>query len=245
MEDPQRPLPPRSPSDRARGWIEWFGLGRIVASALAMVIVCAGAYWLVQTPPPPTEAMLPVVTTTTIAPGGPSTTGPPGPESVPGSATAIRPLASPSVIVVHVAGAVAMPGVYELAPNARVQRAIEAAGGPLPDADPNTLNLAAPLSDGARIYVPRIGEVVPPTVAAPGPPVDASAGPVEGVPTIVDVNTASAVELEALPGVGPATATAIVAERDRNGPFLSVDDLDRVPGIGPTKIEALRELVST
>ena len=245
MEDPQRPLPPRSPSDRARGWIEWFGLGRIVASALAMVIVCAGAYWLVQTPPPPTEAMLPVVTTTSVAPGGAPTTAPPGPESVPGSASG-PPLASPSVIVVHVAGAVAMPGVYELDPNGRVQGAIVAAGGPLPDADPNTLNLAAPLSDGGRIYVPRVGEVVPPTVATPGPPADGSSGPVDGeVPAIVDVNTASAVELETLPGVGPATATAIVTERDRNGPFLSVDDLDRVPGIGPTKIEALRELVRT
>jgi len=245
MEDPQRPLPPRSPSERARGWIEWFGLGRIVASALAMVIVCAGAYWLVRIPPPPTEAMLPVVTPTTPAPAGPPTTGAPGAESAPDSATGAT-LGSPSVIFVHVAGAVAMPGVYELDPNARVQGAIVAAGGPLPDADPNTLNLAAPLSDGARIYVPRIGEVVPPTVAMPGPQPNASTDPAgDGAPTVVDVNTASAVELEALPGVGPATATAIVAERDRNGPFLSVDDLDRVPGIGPTKIEALRELVST
>ena len=116
-----------------------------------------------------------------------------------------------------------------------------AADGPLPDADPNSLNLAAPLSDGSRIYVPRVGEEVPPGVMA----ADAPTGSVAVATTIVDVNEANAAALEELPGVGPATATAIVAERDRNGPFLSVDDLDRVPGIGPTKIEALRELVTT
>ena len=205
-----------------------------------MVIVCAGAYWLVRTPPPPTEAMLPTVSTATLATDGPPIASPTGPESSRYPATDI-PLASPSVIVVHVAGAVVTPGVYELTSNARVQGAIAAADGPLPDADPNSLNLAAPLSDGSRIYVPRVGEEVPPSVMA----ADAPTGGVAAATTIVDVNEATAAALEELPGVGPATATAIVAERDRNGPFLSVDDLDRVPGIGPTKIEALRGLVTT
>jgi competence protein ComEA len=184
--------------------------------------------------------MLPTVSTTTPATDGPplaSPTGPASSQDPPTDAT----LPSPSVIVVHVAGAVVTPGVYELTSTARVQGAIAAADGPLPDADPNSLNLAAPLSDGSRIYVPRVGEEVPPSMTA----TDAPTGVVEPGTTIVDVNEATAAALEELPGVGPATATAIVAERDRNGPFLSVDDLDRVPGIGPAKIEALRELVTT
>ena len=113
----------------------------------------------------------------------------------------------------------------------------------MPDADPNALNLAAPLVDGSRIYVPMVGEeVAPPTVAVGAPTAESTA---PATVTVIDVNEATAADLEDLPGVGPATATAIVAERDRNGPFLSVDDLDRVPGIGPAKIEALRELVTT
>jgi competence protein ComEA len=142
---------------------------------------------------------------------------------------------------VHVAGAVAAPGVYELAAGSRVDGAIAAAGGPTPEANPNALNLAAPLVDGSRIHVPLIGEDVPSPVVTVGTTI---AGEAPGS-TIVDVNSATSTELETLPGVGPATALAIVTERDRNGPYLSVDDLDRVPGIGPAKIEAFRDLVTT
>ena len=127
------------------------------------------------------------------------------------------------------------PGVYQLAGDARVRDAIVAAGGPTDAADWNTLNLAAAIGDGAKVYVPVEGEDVPPT-QQPNP----TGADEAGLP--IDVNAAGAAELELLPGVGPATATAIITERERNGPFLDVDDLDRVPGIGPAKLDALRDL---
>jgi competence protein ComEA len=137
-------------------------------------------------------------------------------------------------VTVHVTGAVARPGVYELPAGSRVQDAVDLAGGSTPEGDPNSLNLAAVVGDAARVYVPLVGEDAPLLVA--GEPVPQ--GP-------VDVNRASAGELDDLPGIGPATAAAIVTERERNGPFVSVDDLDRVQGIGPVKLEGLRDLVTT
>ena len=215
----------RSPAERARAWVEWFGIGRLVAASVATVVVGVGAVWLIRTPPPATEASLPRASTTTaVAPTSEAPAGAPG--------------TSP-VVLVHVAGAVVEPGVYELTGAARVRDAIVAAGGPTEIADWNALNLAAAVGDGVKVYVPHIGEDVPPSLTLPIPTeTGRPMGP-------IDVNVASADELEALPGVGPATASAIVTERDRNGPFLDVDDLDRVPGIGPAKLEALRDLVTT
>ena len=225
MEPLPRPVPPRSVTERARAWVEWFGIGRLLAASVATVIVCAGAVWLVRTPPPATEASLPRATTTSLAPDTP-----PAIAVIPGA---------PAVVLVHVAGAVIEPGVYELAGDARVRDAIVAAGGPTEIADWNALNLAAVVGDGIKVYVPSVGEVVPPSLTVPVSPVGGQpAGP-------IDVNVASPAELESLPGVGPATAAAIVTERERNGPFLDVDDLDRVPGIGPAKLDALRGLVAT
>jgi competence protein ComEA len=216
---------PRSPAERARGWIEWFGIGRLLASSVATLVVCVGAVWLIRTPPPATEASLPRVTITTVAtPASEPTAAPPG---------------APAAVLVHVAGAVVEPGVYELAGDARVRDAIVAAGGPAATADWNALNLAAAVADGVKVYVPSVGEDVPPSLTVPAP---VGAGQQTGQ---IDVNVATAGELESLPGVGPATANAIVTDRERNGPFLDVDDLDRVPGIGPAKLEALRDLVTT
>jgi competence protein ComEA len=220
VEPLSRPTAPQSLTDRTRAWVEWFGVGRLVAASVATLIVCAGAYWLVRTPSPPTEASLPVASTTTLE----------GPETTPPVAE------TPVRVLVHVAGAVAEPGVYELLPGARVRDAVVAAGGPTAEADWNALNLAAVVADASRVYVPVVGEEVPvepsPETAAAG------AGP-------IDVNRATVDQLDELPGIGPATATAIVTERERNGPFVDVDDLDRVPGIGPAKLEALRDLVTT
>jgi competence protein ComEA len=225
VEPLSRPVPPRSPAERARSWIEWFGVARLVAASVATIVVCAGAVWLLRTPPPATEASLPRATTTSVA--------------TPASAPVVAEPPAASRVLVHVAGAVIEPGVYELGGNARVRDAIVAAGGPTGIADWNALNLAAAVADGTKVYVPSVGEDVPPSLTMPA---RAEAGQ-PAAP--IDVNVATADELEALPGVGPATATAIVTERERNGPFLGVDDLDRVPGIGPAKLDALRDLVTT
>jgi competence protein ComEA len=140
-----------------------------------------------------------------------------------------------TAVVVHVAGAVLHAGVYTFSAGSRVVDAVQRAGGLAADADPDAVNLAALLVDGQRVYVPRIGEPAPPLVDGGGP--TTVAGP-------IDLNRATADELDALPGVGPATAAAIVAYREQHGPFGTVDDLADVRGIGPAKVEALRGLVT-
>lgn len=222
MEPMSRPASQPTPAERARAWIEWFGVGRLIAASVATLIVCAGGLWLASSPPPPTEASLPMASTTTI--------------DAPSTAATTTVAAS---VLVHVAGAVVEPGVYELPAGARVRDAVEAAGGPTETADWNALNLAAVVVDASRVYVPVVGEALPATPALGSDGTDAArSGP-------IDVNRATVAELDELPGVGPATAEAIVTERERNGPFVGVDDLDRVPGIGPAKLEALRDLVTT
>jgi len=136
---------------------------------------------------------------------------------------------APGVVVVHVAGAVVRPGVYTLDSSARVVDAIEAAGGASADAELHRLNLAALLVDGEQILVPRPGEELPTPVGEVGGP--------------VDLNRADAIALQELPGVGPATAAAIVSHRDEHGPFQTVDDLLDVPGIGPAKLAAIADAV--
>jgi competence protein ComEA len=159
----------------------------------------------------------------------------------------------PSTVVVHAAGAVAAPGLYDLARGSRVDDLLVAAGGPTADADLDRLNLAATLTDGERIWVPRRGELQPPPLVSgggagsepdsePGNEVGSGgAGAPEEAP--VDLNTATVDELDTLPGIGPATAEAIVAHREANGPFTSVDQLIDVRGIGEAKLAQLRERV--
>ncbi len=234
MEPFPRPTPPSSPADRIRSWVVWFGVGRLVAAAVATVVVVAGGIWLVRSPPPSTEASLPMATTTV---GTPPTSDPPVDAQAPTSA-------SPTSVVVHVAGAVVHPGVYELPTGARVRDALTAAGGPTPGAEGDALNLAAPLADGVRVYVPAVGET-PPGELISGVAPSGDSAEVSSPVGPVDLNRATATELDVLPGVGPATAAAIVDERERNGPFAGVDDLERVPGIGPAKLAAIRDLVTT
>lgn len=149
-------------------------------------------------------------------------------------------------LVVHVAGAVRHPGVYALPAGARVVDAIRAAGGEREDGAAWVLNLAARVLDGDRIYIPRRQEVTAQGVVSVGRdgslpgPVGTSATGV-GAPMRVDINHASAEELDAVPGIGPALAQRIVAYRRANGPFARVEDLTRVPGIGPRTLEAMKE----
>lgn len=145
--------------------------------------------------------------------------------------------ASPSpaeVVLVDVAGWVRRPGVYEFAEGARVIDAIEAAGGPRRGAMLSALNLAAPLVDGTQVLVPKQGE------AGAVAPV-AGGGSLSG---LVNINTASASELEELPGIGEVLAQAIVDHRTEHGPFASVDDLLDVSGIGDATLDDLRDLVT-
>jgi len=139
-------------------------------------------------------------------------------------------------VVVHVAGAVASPGVVRLAAGSRVLDALTAAGGAAPDADLTLLNLARVLVDGEQVLVSRPGDV-PAAAAVPAGTPDAAA---PGTP--VDLNTADAAALDALPGIGPVLAQRIVEHRSER-PFGSVDELADVRGIGPTALERLRDLV--
>ena len=219
-----RPAPPRSPLDRFREWIIWFGPGRLAATALAVLAVVAGGMWLLKGSPGRAEDQLPFATHSA------STTA--------SSAATFPTTTAAAAVVVYVTGAVTVPGVYTLALPARVTDAVAAAGGAGAQADLNVVNLAAALHDGERVYVPKVGEVIP-AVAAGEPSTGSTvpAGP-------VNVNSATADQLDVLPGVGPTTAAAIIAHREQHGPFQSVDQLGDVRGIGPAKLDALRGLVT-
>lgn len=141
--------------------------------------------------------------------------------------------ADPAEVVVDAAGAVARPGVYQVPARSRVADVLTAAGGPGPDADLDQVNLAATVADGDRVYIPHKGERPPDASAAAGAP---GAQP-------LDLNQATVDQLDALPGVGPSTARAIVAWRTEHGRFRRVDDLLDVRGIGPAKLDALRSEV--
>lgn len=149
----------------------------------------------------------------------------------------------PGRIIVHVSGAVDDPGVVRLEVGSRVFEAVELAGGSTSSADLERVNLAAPLVDGERIHVPTIGQHDVPEVVLPDRTV--IVGPEPGVTplTVVDVNQATLAELQSLPGVGPATAAAIVRTREERGSYLTIEDLLAVPGIAETRLEQLRPYV--
>jgi competence protein ComEA len=140
--------------------------------------------------------------------------------------------AAPALLVVDVVGAVRRPGLLRLGKGARIADAVARAGGATARADLAQVNLAAPLADGEQVVVPARGGAGSGAVAAGTP----STGPVH-------LSTATAEQLDALPGVGPVTAQKIVDYRTQHGTFSSVDELDAIPGIGPAKLDQLRGLV--
>ena len=150
--------------------------------------------------------------------------------------------ASPAILIVHVAGQVRRPGVYEFREGDRVVDAIDAAHGPRKHADLDALNLAAPLTDGQQVLVPAAA--TGPAVAGGGPSGGATGGAPAASGGLVNVNTASAEELEALSGIGPVLAQAIIDYRTDNGPFPTVDALLDVSGIGPATLEEIRDQVT-
>jgi len=210
---------PSATTDAARRGPSWLALG-----AVALALVAAGMAVLVLARDEPTISVDGAVGIG-VGSAGQGGTWSPDPTS-------------PAVLVVDVDGAVVRPGVYRLKPGARVADAIAAAGGYGAAVDvvraDRQLNLAAPVSDGAEIHVPARGES---EVA------DSGATPGAGGTGLINLNTASADELDTLPGVGPATAAKIIAARDA-GLFTSVDDLLTRRAVGSATLEKLRPLVT-
>ncbi|WP_138444280.1 ComEA family DNA-binding protein [Sinomonas susongensis] len=221
----------------------------VLSARLAAVVVCilgvvAGLWWWSAVSSPPDVRSI-----------GPRDATPSGAGHRPATAEtatlAPRESEGAAVIVVHVAGAVGRPGVYQLPQGSRIHDAISAAGGALPNGEPDRLNLAAEIDDGARIAVPRQGEPMEEGAGA-GPVAQASltqGGRTTGSRSAsgaakVNLNTASAQELAQLPRVGPVLAQRIVEYREQHGRFSSPEDLDGVPGIGPKMLESLLPLVS-
>lgn len=246
--------------DRGR-WLRGLHPGAILAAVLAVAVVVAVVVWR---RPAPIEDRLPIAATGTASDAASNTAGAEEPAAGQGgnagsltTTTALDgpapdgPTApgGPTELVVHVAGAVAAPGVVRLGAGTRVTDAVSAAGGLRADADPDRINLAAPLTDGQRVVVPILGQPVPvevlPSGSAAGPGSAGASGTADGSPAaLIDINTATESQLEELPGVGPATAAAIVAHRESEGAFATVDSLLDVRGIGEAKLDALRDLVT-
>lgn len=221
-------------------WCAYFGPRRIVAVSASLL--CAGVvvWWLVHPSGPTLESVAPRAS-------GAS-------EALP--STSLAPL----TVKVHVAGGVKNPGVYQLSSQGRVIDAVNAAGGAVSSADLESINLAQTLVDTEQIFVPlrsqarsrisvapRLRPKTSTTVATN----NSSSNPANSGETSqarsdgnININTASATELDVLPGVGPSTAQAIVAYRKKKGPFARVEDLLNVPGIGPAKLSQMRNQIS-
>jgi len=162
------------------------------------------------------------------------------PPPKPTTAATITPLP----IRVYVSGAVLVPGVYALPWDSRVEDAVAAAGGGAADADLPRVNLAARLRDEQQIYVPGQAEAVTPVLPTAPPPAS-STGTSRTPGQKININTASAAELEALPGIGPVLAQRIIDYRQANGPFGRLEDIKKVKGIGDKTFEDLKDLIAT
>lgn len=221
----------RVATNTLRHWVVFMGLRRLIGAGVSCVVVLCVGWWLLRSPAPPVELSIPRVPTTQLS-----------------ASTMLTPTTIPTSITVHVAGAVEKPGVYVLAPQARVIDAVAAAGGPTRSADVNAINLASPLVDSEQIIVPRRGEKAIRPDASSRPSSDSSTKEPsykkDGQNSLININTASATELETLPGVGPSTAKAIITYRTTVAPFSSIDDLLQVSGIGPAKLEAIRAYIA-
>ena len=150
----------------------------------------------------------------------------------------------PEKILIEIKGHVRKPGVFELPADSRLHAAIELAGGFLPEADALTLNLAMKLTDEMSIYVPKTGETIeaPPVIASPAAPAGTAAAP--SGDGLININTADEAGLTTLSGIGPSKAAAIIAYREENGPFASLEALKEVAGIGDKTFEKLKDSIS-
>jgi competence protein ComEA len=211
---------------RAAGQALEIAPNHVIALLVLASCACAGLVVLWWTAGPAT------------APAGPPaglTATPPPPSGAPSVAPADQ-------TVVHISGAVASPGVRTLPADARVDDAVRAAGGARPSARTDQLNLARPLRDGEQIHVPTASEVAADAASATGGGSTAATG--AGPAGLVNLNRATAAELEELPGVGPVLAERIMAFREANGGFRSVSELQQVSGIGEKTYAELEHLVT-
>ena len=235
--------------EKCSHFLKWYGPARAFATAGSVAVVCVGAWWLLRAPAPPLENSIPLVS---IASASDSSSS-----SVVGAIPSTT-LVGVREVVVHVAGAVNTPGVYRLKPTARVIDAVNAAGGVTVSADTAAVNLALPLLDAEQVYIPTRSSKKPHTTVAvqrklpttPSSPSSTVATAIVGATessvksALVNINTATALELEELPSVGPSTAKAIVSFRTKNGPFGKAEDLLKVPGIGDGKLAAMKPFVA-
>jgi len=160
-----------------------------------------------------------------------------------GESVVLRPAPTPEGVVVYITGAVVRPGLYSLPEKSRVGDAIDAAGGFLADAEKSEFNLAALVEDGTQIDVPFVAN----STAQATAPFNVIKTPTPiGTPAnnLININTASLAELDALPGIGPTTAQKIIDYRNQNGPFASIEDIKRVPGIGNATYENIKNLIT-
>ncbi len=220
---------PTPPGGRSVGWPHV-----VVVAAVGLVAVAATVVVLVASRPsaevvPLSVQAMPVATPSVTAPHTPGPSPPPTPRAE-------------ARVVVHVAGQVRRPGVVVLRQGARVVDAVEAAGGALPDTPLDSLNLARVLADGEQV---RVGLPADPAVQASGATPAPFATPGGQPPTaLVDLNAAGVSELDALPGIGPVLAERIIAHRQQNGPFTSVEQLLEVSGIGPAVLAEVQGSVT-
>ncbi|MDI6817106.1 MAG: ComEA family DNA-binding protein [Actinomycetota bacterium] len=157
---------------------------------------------------------------------------------------AAAPAKEPVQLHVHVAGAVAKPGVYALKDGSRVVDAIGVAGGGAPNADEDALNLAAKLIDGQRVYVPKKGEAPPPVSEMSAGGDSGVVGDPAAVGGKINLNLATAEQLDSLSGVGEVTAKKIIDHRTKKGPFRRVEDIMQIDGIGQKKFEKLKDEIT-
>jgi competence protein ComEA len=252
-DEDQNSLLPRWLPDasQSRGWVARIRADPGRAGAIALAVVAALAvlvtvFTLVRDRPAP-------VMSAKLPPVEKASTATPRSSASPGAG---QPAGSDRPVVVSVVGLVHTPGLVTLAPGARIADALQAAGGPVNGADTIGLNMARPVGDGEQIVVGLApisgqptalgssvasGSAPPPRAPGPAAPVSGTAKPKAG--EVLDLNTATVEQLDALPGVGPVTAAAIVAWRQANGKFTSVDQLADVDGIGPARLNKLRPLV--
>jgi competence protein ComEA len=163
------------------------------------------------------------------------------------AATATLPTTTAVPLIVYVNGAVSVPGVYSLPPGSRIQQAIDAAGGFAPGANTAIVNLAQPVQDGVQIYVPLTTEEAAPAPVITNPqPLEAAPGRSGSLPAgLININMATAEELEQLPGIGPALAQRIIDHRTEAGPFADIEAIMDVAGIGEAKFGQIRDLITT